>query len=435
MKGYVVAAILFLFSSPAVADAPPSLRVLICLDGVPFSMMEKVHANGFTNFRPPTRLISTFPALTDVMLTELYHLKKPAGYGLRYFDKSSNGPAGTISDFDDKLVWFKLYDYITPLISRSITFLAARGSLHDINRIERILNRQDTGLLLLHCEATDALMHRQKPDVTEHWLRRLDAVLEHFLAGRAAGDVEIVLFSDHGNDMTPTRRSPIEERLALSGFKPGNTIHSDSDVALLPTGLVSVGYLYTRREPEVCRALIGTPGLDLCLYEAYGACFVMSARGRAKIERSHDTKRYRYTSLDGDPLNLKKIMAAMRMNGRIDADGYADDKDWFEATLTHEYPDPLKRAYDGITGHVENVGDIMLSFDDGWQWGSDILTSALPFEGTHGSMTTMSSTGFVMSNARELTPGRGEDLLDQLEWTESVSSILRKREIELRENP
>lgn len=410
------------------------LHVLICLDGVPYSLMEEyVVAGGFSRFKPPARMISTFPAITDVMLTELYGVAYPTSYGLRYYDKEANAPRGGISHPEEVRVWFDLYDYITPMIMRGMTFLWSRSALHDLNRLDRFLSRAESGILLIHLDASDALMHQHGTLPTRSWLGRVDRIVADWIDSRRDSDFEIVLFSDHGNDQTKARRVDVEQRLRRNGLHPCSTISVESDVALLPTGLITAGYLYTKHKSEVVDALIGLDGLDLALYESGGVVHVMGARGRADILRSASRDRFSYQPIQGDPLQLMNTVKSLRAAGKIDSEGYAADADWFHATLTHRYPDVLNRAYGGATSHVRQVADVLLSFDNGSEWGSEILTRMFTFKGSHGSLTRESITGFVMSNRRTLPPLRAENILDELGWREEVQARMTRNHISYRD--
>lgn len=427
--------LLFLFApASALADTGAPLKVLVCLDGVPLKLLARVRDEGrFRAFHPPAPLISTFPAITEIMLTEMFGVDPPPGYGLRYYDKAANELRGGIGDASSISVWFKLYDFVTPLMDRGITYMWGRWSERDLDYLRKYLARADTGILMMHLDSSDALMHHERAEVTVRWLERLDGILAEFLAKNAGRDVEIVLFSDHGNDMTPTRRIPIEEHMKSLGWRPGSVIEGESGVAILPTGLISTGYVYTPRKARAAEDIARLRGVELCAYETGGVAVVTGRNGRARIERRRSARgwRYRYETDSGDPLALAPVIAAMRDSGLVDADGFADDRKWFEATLTHEYPDPLNRIYGGVTGHVQNVGDVMMSLEPGWHCGSKALSSFLKFQGTHGSLRKASITGFAISTCRDLPPLRAEELLDTLGWREAVDGDAATRGVEL----
>ncbi len=395
-------------------------------------MMARLHAEGlFAGFRPPSRLISTFPAITEVMLTQFFQVDPPPGYGLRYYDKESNALRGGIGDLDAISVWFSLYDHVTPMLERGLVYLWARAGDRDLVELETRLNEAQDGILMLHLDSTDALMHHERPAVTERWLRKLDGMLNRVAVARETA-VEIVFFSDHGNDMTRSRRIPLEAHLKSRRWQPAGTLRGESGVAVLPTGLISTAYLYTHRPEEVAEALVDMPGLDFAIYDSGGVVRITGPRGRAVIERRAGGVAWRYRPLGGDPLALETTVAVLRERGRMDEEGWATDTDWFAVTVEHDYPDVLHRAWGGATGHVENVGDVLLSLQDGWHCGSRFLSAMLTFQGTHGSLTRSSITGFWMSNRRDLGSARAEDALDRLGWRGIVEAHAGRRGVKFR---
>lgn len=396
-------------------------------------MIHRLHAEEglFAAFHAPARLISPFPAITEVMLTEFFQVEEPPGYGLRYYDKESNVLRGGITDLDAISVWFSVYDYVTPMLDRGLVYLWAPAADRDLDALERRLVAAETGVILLHLDSTDALMHHEPAIVTERWLRRLDKLLARLPITGDSG-VEIVFFSDHGNDRTRSRRVPLEAHLRRKGWTPAGTLRGDSGVAVLPTGLISTGYLYTHRPGEVATALVDMPGLDFSVHANGDEVRVTGSEGTAVIERDDDGVQWRYRPLSGDPLRLDTTIRELGRAGLLDAEGWATDTTWFQATLDHAYPDVLYGAWGGASGHVRNVGDVLLSLEDGWHCGSRILSTMLTFHGTHGSLTKASVTGFWMSNRRLLPAARAEDALDVLDWRGIVSTHAGRKGVRFR---
>ncbi|MBL4889016.1 MAG: hypothetical protein JKX97_03205, partial [Candidatus Lindowbacteria bacterium] len=97
----------------------------------------------------------------------------------------------------------------------------------------------------------------------------------------------------------------------------------------------------------------------------------------------------------------------------------------------HRFPDVLNRAYGGVTDHVDHIGDVLLSLKNGNHCGSRVLSTFLTFDGTHGSLTRESITGFSMSNSRSLSANRAEDFLDDLNWHTLIAEKVLKKGIHL----
>ncbi len=405
-------------------------RVFVCFDGVAYSVMERMWSQGrFRAFHRPSRLVSTFPAITEVMLTELYGVPRPGGYGLRYFDKAENRLIGGILQVRELGVWFRIYDHVTPMALRGLVyFLPASGDL-DVRDLKEVVRRRRAAgarLVTLHLDATDAVGHVAGHARVEKLLARLDDAIGE-LRRESGGALEFVCFSDHGMSDSPCVRIPVERHLERHGYDLVRRLERDSDVVLLPTGLISCGYLYTAEanEQALAETLSSLEGVDFSCYARGETVHIVGRAGHATIERRGG--RYRYAAASGDPLALDDVLARARDEGLVDAGGYVEDRALFERTWDHRYPDVVNRVYHGTTGHVRNPGDVMVSLEDGYQCGSAVMSTFLRFKGTHGSLTRKSLTGFVMSTEKELPEVlRTEDLLDEVGWED-----LRRGRIDL----
>ena len=408
-------------------------KVLICLDGVPFRIISDLKEEGFfSDFNKPVPLISTFPAITEIMLTELFHIKEPPGYGLRYYDKSTNRLRGGLGSSEAISVWFSLYDYVTPMLDRGLVYIWPGCGYSDIENAQKKLERFDSGVILMHLDSSDAMFHSRNPRVGINWIKAFERMMANWIKKREEEKrpVDLLLFSDHGNDLTPCKRIEIEKALKNAGYKVGSRIQGESGVAILPTGLISVTYMYTRAKEGVAKISTEVDGVDFAVFNEDGKTKVVSNHGNAVIEK--DTRGwFRYEAIDGDPLKLKEIFAEISSKGLTDTDGFVSEKVWFEYTADHTYPDPLKRAWDALHGHVENVADIMLSLKKGWHCGSKALDLIVDFQGTHGSMEKESVIGFAMANFILPDRMRAEEMFYDTGWFEAIKSYAEIKGIAL----
>ena len=75
-------------------------RLLLCLDGVPHTLIEQARNRGlFESFGPPARLLSPFPTMTNVALSAMLGASPPAGYESLYFDRSVRELRGGIRKY------------------------------------------------------------------------------------------------------------------------------------------------------------------------------------------------------------------------------------------------------------------------------------------------------------------------------------------------
>ena len=129
---------------------------------------------------------------------------------------------------------------------------------------------------------------------------------------------------------------------------------SQSTVAIPAFGLCGYAAIYCGDEqalPDVANALVDLEGVDFSIYkDGTEAVAVTGANGVARVERkqTNGATSYRYLISDGDPLQLKPIVETLKQAGKLDAEGFASDRDLLENTANHIYPDPLANLYTSL---------------------------------------------------------------------------------------
>jgi hypothetical protein len=109
----------------------------------------------------------------------------------------------------------------------------------------------------------------------------------------------------------------------------------------------------------------------------------------------------------GDPLNLAKIIDQIKREGKMSVDGYVADQVWFNALTSHRYPDAIFRLYQGVNGLVKNRADVLVSFKEGFVYGSklfEVYDKLVPVVAIHGGLEADQSQGFFMSTAVQAPP-------------------------------
>ena len=82
----VLAAVVVLTSGLAWTTEPLPRRLVIGIDGVGFADMQaSQQAGAFRAFYPVSRLISTFPSISDIAWSEIFQVAPPPGYQRVYF--------------------------------------------------------------------------------------------------------------------------------------------------------------------------------------------------------------------------------------------------------------------------------------------------------------------------------------------------------------
>ena len=400
-------------------------RIVLVLDGVPFETIKELRAEGhFKSFRPPARMVSTFPSLTNPSMIEIMGASDSQGYEDHYFDREQNRLVG---GFQDRVRGGKFihgtfrekFDYHAPALRGSFAYIgqplgAILIAQADISGFTKAFRKSKEPVFVGYVGATDSLAHLGGEGPLKLLLKSLDRTIED-LRKESGGTLEVELVSDHGNNFTTHRHVGLGSALEKAGFKMEKSLKSTISVVLPRYGLVGAGVLFTnpenrQRVAEVCAV---TKGVDFAVYHAPGdegrIITLVGKQGRARIYR--EGERYRYEATEGDPLALEPVITAMAENGTLDTDGFASVEDWWLATRDHKYADPLRRLFDSFSAHVVYRGDVIVSFENGYLVGSPFFGAFALMFATHGNLLQGETDGFAMSTRQDIGPAvRGSDV-------------------------
>ena len=378
-------------------------KLTLCLDGVPYSSMVKLWDQGhFREFSRPIRLISAFPSVSDVALTEALRTDKVPGYENLYYDRKTNRIAGGATSTLSKtgMPYLEALDYDEPGIFKGLAYLIpVRTFRADLGRFLKHYGKSNLKAYKAHICSTDSICHLMSPSRFEQYLLEVDDLLRAIYLQRK-GKLDILVFSDHGNSHLPHRRLDIDRFLANYGFKVESSLKDSRSVVIPAFGLVGAMPVYTYPDNTVrlARTFKHCKGVDFSAYLDGKAVHVVSARGTAVILSQESGRRLKYQARSGDPLRLEKIQQSLSRQGQLDAQGFATRQVWFQATAQHEYPDAVNALFAGLSNHVINRANLLVSFEDGYYYGSRFFDWLVTMKATHGNLRRPSMTGFVMRN-------------------------------------
>ncbi|HSC77910.1 MAG TPA: alkaline phosphatase family protein [Candidatus Acidoferrales bacterium] len=436
MKRAVHLLLLLCFVGVAAQAEPATRYLVICMDGVGYDLAAEMHRKGeLKNFLAPAPLIVAFPSDTNPALVEiLAPLGAPParGYEDYYFDPAANQMRGgvfhrfTHKDFVAR-TYRDLFDYHPHPVRMTLEYAAPvvgpwlNGAVN-LERMKAEFRKSTEPVFLAYFDASDTATHLNGRWLVRQQLRELDRWVGALRADKNH-PVEVIVFSDHGNDLRRLRRVNLEPALERAGFRVEGKIRDARSVAVPQFGLISNAALYTApgRESAAAEAVRRTRGVDLAVYREGDSVVVVSRKGRARIERREDAEgvRFRYWRHLGDPLQLEGILAELEARGRIDFDGFVAEDDWLRATAEHVYPDPLRRLWNSFHGVVEQPASVLVSLDDGYYTGSIWLNMFAWMQATHGSLRRGQSLGVVLATTPALFepdagPFTGENLFRRI---------------------
>ncbi|HET6853220.1 MAG TPA: hypothetical protein VFH46_13020 [Pyrinomonadaceae bacterium] len=418
-------------------EKPAVRHVIICVDGVGFSTISKMHANGhFKLFRPPSHMISTFPSLTNAALSRILEpagATMTGGYEDNFFDTEANKMRGGILDRfrSDRFVrgtFRELFDYHPSALKSGLGYTAPPvstylESLSDLIRLRQKARNNRGAVFFAYTGATDSLAHLGGETLLRSFLEELDETIEDIVRDSKT-PVAVTIFSDHGNHFRNYRRVALKDPLRRAGFNLSSKIKDDKSVVLPQFGLVGSAVLFTKdtNEEHLAEVLATLEGVDFVTYEQNGIVHVANRRGAATIEQRDNA--YRYSAIKGDPLDLLSL-TQHQQNGH---EGFIKDEDWFVLTRAGVRPDVVRRIFEGATQGVLNRANVIVNLEDGYYTGSSLLDTLTLLQATHGNIGQEQSYGFVMSTTRELpTYIRAADVWDVLGPLELRRQPARKK--------
>lgn len=415
-----------LFALPALAL--PS-RLVLAVDGIAYRDLAALqtgmrHTNfwghvtvrrAFTReegYYPVSRMVSTFPSVSDVAWTDIFGNRPLPGYQRTYYSQAANQEIAvngvTTTMEHERQMHYQLQN----------GFLRAMGYLYpvhtyrlDIFNALRDFRRAPAGV-------TNFYVYLRSTDDAQHLDRDIGAVLcdldqklqklRREYRAATGHDLEIVMLSDHGhNHAGRGKRVKVEQFVEKLGYHLAQTIGSPKDVILPTVGIES--WVEIHNDPEVTRhlaeQLCQLEGAEIIVARLPGQTnrfLVLNDKGeRAFIDWRPKANTFRYDAELGDPLGYLPVMNGLRQQHKLSADGYAPADDWMNATMQLHYPLALERIARGLTRNALNPATILISLGDRYvhdRWATDAGSRLVTCGSTHGGLDDLCSDGILLCN-------------------------------------
>jgi hypothetical protein len=413
---------------PATGHALPA-RLVLALDGVAYRDLKALQAGltctnfwgkqfqrrAFTaeeGYFPVSRMVSTFPSLSDIAWTDIFGDRPLPGYQRIYFSTAANAKIvtsgiTTTMEYERQMDWQEASD-----------FRRGMGYLFPLHAYEYEIRQMSKNFWKTASIGSNYYAYIRASDDAQHldrdvfvMLCRLDRELQDLRASyrsREGRDLQIVMLSDHGhNHAGRGRRVRIRSFLEQAGYHITESIGSPKDVVLPDGGIESWVEIHNApaETEKLAQRLCHLPGVDVLtapVPDQPNRFLVMNAKSeRAVIDWNPASNSFRYSTENGDPLNYRPVVAALGKNRQLDAAGFATADAWLAATVTNRYPLAVERIVRGFTRNILNPATILISLDnhyvnDNWlvQQGSRLVTCG----STHGGLDDLNSDGILLSN-------------------------------------
>lgn len=394
------------------AEPPIANRLVLALDGVDYRDIMAARARGlFASFRPPSRLVSTFPSISDIAWHDMLGVQPPPGYQRIFYSARQNAVVGELLDAITPIEYERRMDLAFGL---KLHHLAAYLMSDQVARqevdvdVRQFLARRGRSTVYAYNVGPDALQHT-RGDLAGY-LAHLDKkliALQHEYRRRTGRVLEIVILSDHGhNRAVAAEFLPVVEALKVHGFHVAPSLVDPGDVAFSVDG-VTTGFGVFAHPDSVMRVASLLAALDgvavVSTRDARGAIVVRARDAMAEIitRQRGDTMLYRYRPLVGDPLGYTNVLARMTYDRAVSADSFATAATWLRYTAAEPFPAAPPRIVAGHTTVTLNPAPILVSLDDKVRVGLGAVSVAnrmRPLGGTHGALSATNSLGVVMSN-------------------------------------
>ena len=398
----------------AVADCR---HVVLIIDGVGYDTVKAFQEDGGLRlFHPPAAVISTFPAMTEIALNDIFQTVRCRAGEAVYFNHQTNRLEGGDGDYlaMENEDWVRCTDYRAGTLVDPLAYLfPGHYFKEELAEFRKRFDRRDRPRFVAYFVSTAGLGTRDLLDGQHEILRGIDRLVEE-LVWKTRGLVKVTLLSDHGHTLVRGKWIDFRAFLREKGWNVRDRLDGPRDVAPIEYGLTTYASYATRDREALATTLIEHEGVDLVTYARQNTVVVEGAAGKAVIERRGD--RYRYRAESGDPLRLAPIIAKAETQANVfDSDGFADGRVWLALTATHAYPDALDRLWRAFRGQTEHVPDLLASLKEGYNAGLKSRAWRFPDgASTHGDLGRKSSTAFIMSTTcpirRQWQPLRCRDL-------------------------
>lgn len=388
-------------------------HLFLCIDSIPYSVYTKAVDQGmFKGFKPASRMISTFPALTNYAWSVILNTGRVEGYQTRYYNPTLNKIEGGFQDLFKSKGFPNKFDYIEEnLISQLAAYVFGSSSIKKKmqNLREKILSSNRPRFFLAFIGVSDIIAHIKGEKGLQELLQVVDRELDRIRKEhqkKYGEPLEISMVSDHASTLKSGEVVNIYRFLKEHNFNSRKKIKGPDDVIYHTSGILSVApfYIQEPRKLELLNALAKQPWVELVVTTKKNSneYIIQSYMGRMSFKHNPQDQSYKITSLSGeDPIGL--IKEGLPLNEWI------PQIKIFLTSLRTNFPDSLKRIQMALNSpYVRYPANVLASIKYGYESGSDRIMNILAGlkknrHGTHGGLALLDSIGFI-SSTRQIFP-------------------------------
>jgi len=410
-------------------------HLIVLMDSIPYRVVAQRYAAGdFRWFLPPAKIIAPFPSLSVVIFSRALHCPPMPGVTERFYDRRIGG----ITNLWIKRAagyrypWHKRLSYQLPnYMDVGMSYCnPLPWFLTEMYQSKNALDRSSHQVTITYVSASAGMVSLYGREGIDESLDYLEQLCMQLLYERR-GAIRISIVSDHGHNFTPSEKFQVGRILKQAGFNTGKVIKDlQKDVVIEIGGLVNYFGVNTANPVGVVDVLIRHPEVQLAFYMQGDRVIIRSETGIAAVEKRDG--RFRYVLIQGDPLEYGPVIAAMEEEGKLDADGFGNDRDWLESTCDHEWPDVPLRVWDAFHNLVVEPADVIFTLKDGYCAGMGLFDAMIDMASVHGGINQINSDAMVLTMSRPIDRTlRVEEVMGLIEprYDPAVTPNLPKRDM------
>lgn len=391
-------------------------HLIILLDSIPYEpVVERLEQGEWGFFQPPTKVIAPFPTMSGVIFSQIMGVAPLGGANNRHYDsrvgRSRDRIWARVWGYTNP--WQRELDYHAGYIDNGLAFLNPRSwYAAELAITKKTFDKAPGRETIVYIASTSGMMSKYGAAGLEEILDGLEQLCLQLFYERD-GAVKISVLSDHGHNLVPPERIDLSPTLEAAGFRVTRRLEDPSDVVIDLDGLVNYAGLHTGRARDVAAALAPLEAVEVAMFVEDDRVVVLTDVGAGHVERRGD--RLRFGIDQGDPLEYAELIEGLRVAGRMDADGFVSEDDWFNATLDHEWPDAPARVWNAFHGAVVSTPDVMLAIRDGWCVGDKRFERYIDMQSSHGGLNQINSATVLLTMRRGVPPAlRSAEVLPAL---------------------
>lgn len=393
--------------------AGPYRHLVLILDGVSYETIREYYEAGhFRVLHPPSRVVATYPTLTDLCMEDIFGYVPCDGFEAKYFSRRKNRLVGGSTAYlaGENEPYNRLLDYRANLIWDAIGYVKPWPVFEkEANDAKRGFDASGAQEYVAYFVSSAGVATRHGKEGQLRCLAFVERMVNQVVC-ESRGLTRVTLLADHGHTYTPAERIPLEQHLRERGWRLRNSLDDPEDVVYIRFGLETYASFAALRPAALAEDLVAAEGVELASY-ADGADVVVLAPGGQRAVIRHRDGRFAYEPASGDPLEIADALRTVQ----ADADGYCDADALLAATADGRFPAPLQRLWRAHFDLVPNPPDVIVSLADEYYSGSRGFGKRVTIDSTHGGLNRANSVTFIMSSAGPLPPLlRSSDIPDAM---------------------